>query len=469
MAYQYDIRYKPTSQHGNADALSRLPYAADPEFDKTEACLNVDHFETPVNPSLILKHLETDDTLKKVRSFIRVGWPKHLSTTNSHILPFFNKKISLTVNNDIIYLQGQANRVVIPLSLRKRILQLLHDGHWGVVKMKQLARSHCWWPGIDKSIENLAKDCKICKTNSSNPACEFSNWPEAARPWERVHIDFAGPVFNHMWLVCVDAYSQYPYVTQLKTTTTTDTLMALSAIFAIEGLPETLVSDNGPQLTADLFKQFCAKNGIKHVTSAPFHPASNGLAERFVRTFKTAMVKNLQDGLSIPAALIKYLSTYRSMPNAEGKTPAQLLHGRAVRTLLSQALPITQSTPNNKANAKFKPSQLVYMRNYARGPKWIKGCIDRVLGKMTYIVHSPMGYQKRHQNQLKERNEDRPTAQPFFDATVHKHSSCAVNPAERNITEQSTSLHESPAAEPLRRSERNRNPVDRFMVEDFQK
>ncbi|XP_036322108.1 uncharacterized protein LOC118736115 [Rhagoletis pomonella] len=140
---------------------------------------------------------------------------------------------------------GQANQVVIPIALRKRILQLLHDGHWGVVKMKQLARSYCWWPGIDKNIENVAKECESCKTNSSSPPCECSNWPVAMRSWERVHIDFAGPIFNCMWLVCVDAYSQYPYVTQMKTTTTADTIIAISAIFAIEGLPETIVSDNG--------------------------------------------------------------------------------------------------------------------------------------------------------------------------------------------------------------------------------
>ncbi|XP_036347641.1 uncharacterized protein K02A2.6-like [Rhagoletis pomonella] len=239
------------AQHGNADALSRLPIATDPQFDKAEACFNVDHLETPVNPKLIRKHLEADDILKKVRSLIRNGWPKHLTASDSHI--------------------GQANRVVIPISLRKRILQLLHDGHWGVVKMKQLARSYCWWPGIDKNIENVAKECESCKTNSSSPACEYSNWPVATRPWERVHIDFAGPIFNYMWLVCVDPYSQYPYVTQMKTTTTADTIMALSAIFAIEGLPETLVSDNGPQLTADLFKKILCRQWHKayHISSFP--------------------------------------------------------------------------------------------------------------------------------------------------------------------------------------------------------
>ncbi|XP_017483725.1 PREDICTED: uncharacterized protein K02A2.6-like [Rhagoletis zephyria] len=266
-----------------------------------------------------------------------------------------------------------------------------------------------------------------------------------------------------MWLVCVDAYSQYPYVTQMKTTTTADTIMALSAIFAIEGLRETLVSDNGPQLTADLFKKFCAGNGIRHITSAPFHPASNGLAERFVRTFKAAMLKNIQDGLPISAALIKYLSTYRSVPNAAGKTPVQLLHGRTVRTLLSQTLPITHKQNESKQydSPKFKPSQPVYFRNYSRGSKWVKGHIDRVLGKMMYVVDTP-----------KERYEELPLAKSYPDVAIQKRLSGAERVVERSsnaAADPSTSLRELSVAEPLRRSERNRKPVDRFEAEDFRK
>ncbi|XP_037931459.1 uncharacterized protein K02A2.6-like [Teleopsis dalmanni] len=290
MAYQFDIKYKPTAQHGNADALSRLPEGPDNNFDQEDNCFAVEELDTPIDAEVIRFHTKRDETLMKVHRFIQQGWPISVGPQQADILPYFQRNTALVIIDNIICLQGYSNRAIIPKKLRQRVLKLLHESHWGIVRMKQLARRYCWWPGIDKNIETLASSCNICKRTSASPPKEFSSWPEAIRPWQRVHIDFAGPVFNqHMWLVCVDAFSQYPYIVQLSNTTSTDTVKALTSIFAIEGLPETLVSDNGPQLTSSQFKEFCLKNGIQHVTTAPFRPASNGLAERFVRTFKTSV------------------------------------------------------------------------------------------------------------------------------------------------------------------------------------
>ena len=99
-----------------------------------------------------------------------------------------------------------------------------------------------------------------------------------------------------MWLICVDAFSKYPFVVMLNVgqTTTDHTIDALQQIFAIEGLPDTIVTDNGTQFVSNVFEQFCAKFNIKHLTSPVFHPASNGEAERFVQTFKRGVDKNVK-------------------------------------------------------------------------------------------------------------------------------------------------------------------------------
>ena len=389
MAYQFEIKYKPTAQHGNADALSRLPEGPDDTFDRGEDCYAIEELDTPIDADVIRFHTNKDDVLKAVRRFIQKGWPTSVGPEQAEILPYFQRNASFVLINDLICLQGHSNRVVIPQTLRQRLLQLLHESHWGVVRMKQLARRYCWWPGIDRDIERLASSCATCKVASVSPPKEFSSWPEAQHPWERVHIDFAGPFLQHMWLVCVDAYSQYPYIVQLTGTTSEQTIRALSSIFAIEGLPETLVSDNGPQLTSATFQDFCSKNGIKHVTTAPFHPASNGLAERFVRTFKTSVKKNLDDGIPLGDAVTKFLATYRSMPNAKDKSPAELLHGRSVRTLLTQILPQKKPPKKNAATPKYNDDCKVYLRNYSSGPKWIEGVIERSLGNMVYLVKTP--------------------------------------------------------------------------------
>ncbi|XP_037927767.1 uncharacterized protein K02A2.6-like [Teleopsis dalmanni] len=483
MAYQFDIKYKPTAQHGNADALSRLPEGPDNNFDQEDNCFAVEELDTPIDAEVIRFHTKRDETLMKVHRFIQQGWPISVGPQQADILPYFQRNTALVIIDNIICLQGYSNRAIIPKKLRQRVLKLLHESHWGIVRMKQLARRYCWWPGIDKNIETLASSCNICKRTSASPPKEFSSWPEAIRPWQRVHIDFAGPVFNqHMWLVCVDAFSQYPYIVQLSNTTSTDTVKALTSIFAIEGLPETLVSDNGPQLTSSQFKEFCLKNGIQHVTTAPFHPASNGLAERFVRTFKTSVKKNLDDSMPISEAVIKFLVTYRSMPNSNNKSPAELLHGRTVRTLLTQILPVTKSSKKQPVTTKFGKDCKVFLRNYSSGPKWVEGIIEKSLGKRVYLVKTQTGQCKRHQNQLQARQSTPPQPTAYEPSKQHQQStidepleqqqqSTIKEPSQQETTQnfQETNagqqILETPTS--VRRSERTRKRVCRFQSEDF--
>ncbi|XP_037928846.1 uncharacterized protein K02A2.6-like [Teleopsis dalmanni] len=420
MAYQYDVRYRKTTEHGNADALSRLPVGEDKTFDHEESCFNINELNTPIDAEIIRQHAKNDPILRRVYFLVTNGWPEKLMPQDT-----------------------EYNRVVIPASLKQKILKLLHDGHWGVSRMKQLARQHVWWTNIDKDIAQLTENCDVCKIANPVHAREYVSWPEADRPWERVHIDFAGPFCNSMWLICVDAFSQFPFVVQLSTTTTVDTISALSSIFSLEGIPETIVSDNGPQFTAEAFKHFCSKLGIKHITTAPFHPASNGLAERFVKSFKTAVKKNIDDGLSLKFAVSKYLATYRAMPNAEGKSPAELLHGRPVRTLLSQLFESPRKhLEASKRKMKFSLKQPVFARNYARGEKWIKGVIVKQLGKMVYRVNTSFGYIKRHVNQLKTRSSSDLSSQPIFEfapnfinATPPSSSQSTLMPSEERSTE----------------------------------
>ena len=226
---------------------------------------------------------------------IRDGWPnsEELPTT---IKSFWNEKASLHIVDNMLLLQREDNsRVVVPEQLRNDILDLLHTSHWGVTRMKELARRHVWWPKIGEDIEKVAQACDTCRVSASKPPSTYTSWPKPKGPWQRLHIDFAGPFQSKMWLVCIDSYSKYPYigVTDIGKTTTQDTIAMLQDIFTTEGLPMTIVSDNGPQFNSNEFNSFCQKNGIEHITTPPYNPESNGEAERFVRTMKTALTKKL--------------------------------------------------------------------------------------------------------------------------------------------------------------------------------
>ena len=95
-----------------------------------------------------------------------------------------------------------------------------------------------------------------------------------------------------------------------------------------QGLPEQLVSDNGPQFTSEEFTKFMRSNGIKHIRCSPYHPSSNGAVERLVRTFKQAMKASHRDHLSPQQRLENFLLSYRTTPHATtGKSPCTLFLG----------------------------------------------------------------------------------------------------------------------------------------------
>ena len=90
-------------------------------------------------------------------------------------------------------------------------------------------------------------------------------------------------------MIIVDAHSNWLEVVPMTSTTSEKTIEELRTIFAQFGLPEQLVMDNGPQFTFREFETFVKANGVKHICSTPYHPATNGEAERFVQTFKRAL------------------------------------------------------------------------------------------------------------------------------------------------------------------------------------
>ena len=142
---------------------------------------------------------------------------------------------------------------------------------------------------MDKDIEAMARSCSKCvAVKQAPPKAPLHPWEWPSRPWQRLHVDYAGPFMIKSFLVVVDAHSKWAEVVEMHQTTTERTVMALRHLFATHGIPEQIVSDNGPQFASSDFAKFAESNGIKHTFSSPYHPASNGEAERFVRTFKEA-------------------------------------------------------------------------------------------------------------------------------------------------------------------------------------
>ena len=152
-------------------------------------------------------------------------------------------------------------------------------------------------------------------------------------------------------MVIVDAHSKWLEVVPMSTTTTEKTLDVLRSMFARYGLPEQLVSDNGPQFVSSEFERFMKENGIKHIRTSPYHPASNGEAERFVQTFKHSLKASKNDSGSLSTKLSRFLITYRNTPSSTiGVSPAELFMKRPLRTRLDLLRPSIQKRVQKKTS-----------------------------------------------------------------------------------------------------------------------
>ncbi|XP_046692710.1 uncharacterized protein K02A2.6-like [Silurus meridionalis] len=260
-AHTYDIKYRKSELHGNADGLSRLPLA---------------------------------DGVKEAKV--------------AEIFYFSQvERAPITAAQSGRLLWGR--RVVIPPALRKPVLKQLHVGHCEMVRMKEIARSYFWWPGVDGQIEEKSRTCTSCQCIRNAPQlAPLHPWEYPEKPWHRIHIDFAGPVEDKMLLVVMDAHSKWPEVAIMKSTSAEKTIKKLGEMFSRFGSPVH-------QFTSHEMATFLQANGVQHITSSPYHPATNGLAERFVQTMKHALKASLGQG-TFHQRLHSFLLFYRSTPHA---------------------------------------------------------------------------------------------------------------------------------------------------------
>ncbi|CAF1515164.1 unnamed protein product [Adineta ricciae] len=437
MGYSYTIQYKSTTRHSNADALSRLP-APDDHSVVDDDTLTVNFIQNelaanwPVTAAEIATATDKDQLLDTVRKFTISEWPQKVDLKQPGIRSYFNSRISLSVVNGCLLRDMQ---VVIPTSLRPKVLRKLHDTHIGVVKMKQLARSYCWWPGINTDIERLVRTCTPCSQIQPIPKQEFKSWDEPMDSWSRVHMDFLGPIWNSKWLVLIDAKSKFPVVIDMGNDTTgTNLIDGLEKVFDWLGPAETL--------------------GITHVTTAPYHPASNGIAERFVRSFKEALTKELNSGATDKNTTVRrILRNYRWTPHTiTGKRPVELIFKHSIRTELDLMKPVVTSDTTDKS--KFSIGQFVWMAKHQlnKRPQWIPAIVTDHVGSMMYMVQTTDGQRhKRHQNQLHHRFSSHNSS--IDDLSLPDEIESSSSPAEPTIP--------APVQQP-RYPQRNRRPPDRY-------
>jgi hypothetical protein len=459
--YNYELFYKQGKEHGNADGMSRLPVKCE-DMDVARAQNHthmVDLVHAPVTASEVKRETERDPVLCRVKEFLIQGWPENLQA-DSEYKPFQTRAEELTVEDGCILWGG---RVVIPPKLREKTLQDLHLALVGASRMNLFARGYCWWPLMDSQIRDLVAQCDACVENAQNPPSAVMHpWEIAKRPWSRIHIDHAGPFLGHLFLIVVDSYSKWVDIYPVASPSTENTIEKLRMSFAVQGLPEIVVSDNASGFTSGEFAEFMKKNGIRHTTSAPYHPSTNGAAERTVQSFKRTL-KKMQGRTkeSINTQLSRLLFTFRHTPStATGRSPSEVLFRQKPRTRLNMRKPdisVTWQRAAEKMKAtrtggkdrEFEVGNRVIARSYREGEKWLAGIISKKTGPVSYEVRISGGVIRRHVDQI--RKDHRPEEQSIstdFGSTDHEDHPSLVQDTECEAIERPGEQEE--ALEPVR-------------------
>ena len=380
----------------------------------------------PIDRFEVARETGKDSVLQKVMSAIDCNW----STPKVKELgPYYSLRDELFIKESpkdgVTYrLLCRGNLIVIPVSLRKKLLSQLHEGHMGTKKMKSMLKAYAFWPGCGSEIDQFVKRCSHCTIHSLQsdkpalePICNIET-----EPYKKISIDITGPsetLRGRTLLTIIDYYSRYPEVYVLSRGTTAEIVQCLTESFARFGIPNAIVSDNGSVFVSAEFETFVKSLGVQHIKSSNFHPQSNGCVERLHLTLKSRIKKIAHERKAPLWQIISHvLFEIRSSPNdVTGMTPFERFCGRPMRTklsLLAESLKSAISSPRNMekeyANkfqgreVRYKVGDLVYFQKGQGDAFRFEGSILEVLPNHAYRIKTREGYLRIYnQSHLKRR------------------------------------------------------------------
>ena len=335
-------------------------------------------------------------------------------------------------------------RLIIPGELQEEYLSHLHEGHLSANKVQENAKQQMYWTGIDADIEDYTKRCQECIKRSQVPKEPLQPHDIPEGPWRKQGIDYFAFDGNSYVLIC-DYFSKFPFLYRAKTSfwSLRDHLIDL---FSIEGYPDEIVSDNGPPFQSKEFAKFLSSLGIKHTTSSPGYPRSNGFIERHIQ-----MVKNMLSKSSNTRSFQEVLADLRTTRIGMGlPSPAEILHGRnlttraqaeidikAIRSVLQERQLKMMLDHDSSRRAKKARPLVVGERCHVLGPgnKWIDAFI-------TGITDSGRSYETQVEAMGKQLTRNRSHIRPRSPDIPHMHASFLQRNAVPSATSDGNALSE---------------------------
>ena len=237
-----------------------------------------------------LKHIQeaqTEDAVcSQMHKYCKEGW-SNKDLLPGPLKPYFQVAGKLNVQKGLL-LEG--SQIVIPTSLQLEMHDRLHNAHQGIQKCQQRAQKSIWWSGLGHQLADLVNNRSMCfkERHQSPEPLMPSNFPTL--PWQKVGID----LFywkNACYLLIIDYYFRYIETEKLTNESSIEVIYHTKSIFARHGIPQKVISDNGPKYSSIQYKKFAEECSFLHTTSSPRFCQSNGNAKRTVKTIKSLLKK----------------------------------------------------------------------------------------------------------------------------------------------------------------------------------
>ena len=348
--YDIEVKYEKGSNMFLADTLSRASIPGAGQSASEFETINMMKYLPISDERLqeIQRVTRNDDSLQVLTAVIYQGWLEQKEALPNIVTPYFNIRDEMSIQDGLVF---RGERVVVPQTMSGKMLKKIHNSHLGVNGRLNRARECLYWPGMSSDIKNHVSTCEACREYERSQPKEMLRSHEVPnRAWQRVGIDLFELEGKH-YLVTVDYYSDFFELDHLKNLSAVHVIRKIKSHFARHGIPEQVITDNGPQSLSQEFQIFAKEWDFEHLTSSPYHHQANGKAESAVKEAKKILRKSKKASSDAFRAVLDH----RNTPSTNMKSsPAQRLLNRRARTLLPTTASLLQPQTMNSDTTKEK-------------------------------------------------------------------------------------------------------------------